>query len=117
MLHELRTPAGERVIVHVGQETEKSAPGVRVMQGRRFKVPPAGIDVLLFDLSVDWGEICGPYKTFRLFAGRPDLADPSRFVANFDCDGRTGTIRGALQEDDSMTLTARYDAGETRDGN
>jgi hypothetical protein len=108
MLHELRTPSGERVIVYVGQEREKAASGVRVMHGRRSAVPPARIDLLLFDLSVDWPAICGPYKTFKLFAGRAHPSDRSSVLFDFDCDGRTGQIVGTLQADDSMTLTAQY---------
>jgi len=108
MLHERRTRSGERVIVYVSQERDKAAPGVRAMQGRRSTVPPAGIDLLLFDLSVDWPAICGPYKSFKLFAGRAHPAEPSSIVFDFECDDRAGQIVGTLQVDDSMTLTARY---------
>jgi hypothetical protein len=43
-------------------------------------------------------------EMFRFFAGQPDPADPSRFTADYDVDGRRGTIRGQLKNDGTVEL-------------
>lgn len=47
------------------------------------------------------------HDRLRLYTGRPDPADPSRFTIDFDCNGVRGTIDGRLLGDDTVTLTPR----------
>jgi hypothetical protein len=46
-------------------------------------------------------------KSIQIYAGQPDLGDPSHFTIPFTLDGEAGVIDGYLQNDDSVTLKAR----------
>lgn len=40
----------------------------------------------------------------RLYAGQPDPNDPSRFTIKYEYSDRSGSIRGALRDDDSVVF-------------
>lgn len=46
-------------------------------------------------------------RKVKLFAGRPDPADPSHFTIDYELDGRHGTIDGWLRDDDAVDLKLR----------
>ena len=44
------------------------------------------------------------HDPFRLYAGQPDPADPSRFTIDYACNGVRGTLVGTLGPDDTIAL-------------
>jgi hypothetical protein len=73
--------------------TVKEAKGMRV-SGR---IP--GFPGVIYDLaSVSWG------SDFRLFAGRADPNDRSRFTIDYLHDGAAGSFVGRLNDDDSVSF-------------
>lgn len=48
-----------------------------------------------------------PKNMLRIFAGQPDVADPSHFTISYDIDGKPGVIDGRLNNDDTLTLQPR----------
>ena len=60
-------------------------------------------------------DLCWPKGAdFRLFAGQPDPADPSRFTIAYEYEGRPGEVVGRLDADEAVTLTPSTGVVETR---
>ena len=123
-LHELVSPSGNRRVVAINMAPSWFPEGtllradIRLFEPgsllkprfRELQVRPTqelipgtgqipGFPGLLCDLgTVPWG------TDFRLFPGRVDPADPSRFLIDYIHDGTTGTFVGQLNDDDSFTL-------------
>lgn len=47
-----------------------------------------------------------PSKTFKLYFGQPDPADPARFTLDYEFDGLAGQVVGRLALDGKLTLHA-----------
>jgi hypothetical protein len=48
-----------------------------------------------------------PQPRFRIYAGQPDATNPAHFTIDYQCDGKSGTIDGWLQSDDTILLEPR----------
>ena len=68
---------------------------------------------LVFRLGI-WQQLPFPNQRLRLFAGQPDLADPSHFTIGYELDGSRGTIDGWLR--DNEPLPAYIENGGYVDG-
>jgi hypothetical protein len=45
-----------------------------------------------------------PGERVRIYAGRPDSTDPSRFTAGYEAGGEKGTIEGRLRDDGTLDV-------------
>jgi hypothetical protein len=121
-LGERRSPAGNRRLVAVDLRlswnnkgwwatVEKRAvvPGTLRTEPRETWGGPPAADLTTTNLVgqrddlfiLDWT------RKFKLYAGRPDLADPSHFTIDYELDGRRETIDGWLRDDDAVDLKLR----------
>jgi hypothetical protein len=128
-LHERRSPSGNRRLVSVdlriswGPEStavdvEKRAivpGGWRSEPKETWGGPPAG-DVNTTNLVGQRQHLLNvPYgKTLKVIAGRPDPSDASHFTIDYEIDGRSETIDGRLNDDDSVDLKLRNAADAIR---
>jgi hypothetical protein len=122
-LHERVSPAGNRRVVAVHLSETWFPDGTRItvdvrlfdpgtLRNPRFReitvketedlrvsgrIP--GFPGTIYDLAtVSWG------SDFRLFAGRADPNDPSRFTIDYLHDGAAGSFVGRLNDDDSVSF-------------
>ena len=119
-LGERRSPAGNRRLVAVdlrvswnnknwAASVEKRAvvPGTLRTEPRETWGGPPADDLTTTNLvgqrdalfMFDWTQ------KVKLYAGRPDPADPSHFTIDYEIDGRRATVDGWLRDDDAVDLT------------
>ena len=121
-LGERRSPAGNRRLVavdlrvswnnqswHASVEKRAVVPGTLRTEPRETWGGPPAPDLTTTNLVgqrdvlfvFDWN------RKVKLYAGRPDPADPSHFTLDYELDGRRETIDGWLRDDDAVDLTQR----------
>ena len=86
---------GRRRLVSVEAVPRYAVNGFMGFTVREFE-PASGRGPLAQASQMDWWcDSSGiPGQSIRVFAGKPDPADPSRFTFDFEVDGRRGTFEG-----------------------
>jgi hypothetical protein len=101
-LHERTTPGGRRVLVCVEAYVRHEQPTtdigihVSVIQPGTGDAPPKHIGGHL-GILVYVGDIA-PSRPLRIFAGRPDPADPSHYTVEYEIQGKRGIVDGRITD-------------------
>ena len=112
-LHERTTPKGRRVLVCTMVYVRPDSPTplltfeTRVSDPATWDLPPRVAGGSLEVLENVWNYYST--KPVRIYAGRPDPADPSRLTIDFEVAGQRGVFEGRVTDAQSEGLPTEFD--------
>jgi hypothetical protein len=116
-LHARSRPDGQRRIVYATLGYESTAIGIQLrVEGQAF-IPGTMLRPLLNCPRTNGPLIADASGQMpRIYAGQPDPSDETHFTMKFEFpDGRTGTIHGRLNDNDTIDFDVPPSAGDAKE--